>query len=197
MIIDWFLPRRLNEWLYLIASLAILAGLILSIVSHLRLCAEECAATHNWKFFGFPFEYFGLIFFTPLLILHGLALKNEDVSFLVALMLAGALGAETKLLLVQKFQIGAWCPICLSITACVLIASLCYFISYAVKLKSLIKHHLKGEYMKSIWKGVASLSVFTLGFLLSVIGVAKFDAIQAQENTIKKKVFILAIKQAQ
>ena len=188
MLMAGIFPRRLNDWLYFLAFLAIFLGFLLSIVSWLRICSEECAESHNWCFCGLPFELAGLLFFIPLLILHGLSKKFPALSFLAFLMLLGALGTEIQLILVQKLQIGSWCPICLSIAACIFVAALCYVIKYFAELSLLRKQGLKGEYMNTIWKGIAGISVFFLGFLIAVIGVYKIDPLSAQEATLKDSV---------
>ncbi len=180
---------RLNDGLYLLASLAILIGLVLSIISLLRLCASACAESHFWLLFGFPFEYSGLLFFIVLLTIHTFARRKSICSSLCALLLAAGCGAELKFIFVQKYQIGTWCPICLAIASCVFIATLCYATDYIGKLNRQMKEKVEGELMKSITKGLAGLSVFVLGFLLATIGVSKFDPIQAQQDTLKDNLF--------
>lgn len=54
---------KLRKWLFAITAFSLLAGLILSIVSWLRLCSGACAESHNWRFFGGTFENLGLLFF--------------------------------------------------------------------------------------------------------------------------------------
>ncbi len=182
------LPRRLNDWLYLFAFVAIVLGFLLSIISWMRICSEECAESHNWCFCGLSFEFAGMLFFIPLLVIHGLSKIFPPLSFIAGLMLMGALGAEIKFILIQKYDIGTWCPICLCIASCIFVATICYGIMYFTDLKLLRKQGPKGEYMNSIWKGIAGISVFFLGFLLAVVGVYKPDALAAQEATLKDSI---------
>ncbi len=189
MAIEKIIPRRLADWLYLVSLLAILCGAILSLVSYLQICVEECAESHNWLLFGFPFEYTGLFFFIPLLFIHILSKKYPPLSFVAGLMIASGIGAEIKFILVQKFQIGVWCPLCLSIAACIFVAGVCYAIHYLIEMNTLIKQGPRGELMKTIWKGITGISIFVLGFLIATIGISKFDQIAAQETTIKESLF--------
>lgn len=189
MDVDQALPSRLKLWLFHITTLALLSGIILSIVSWMRICSTECAESHNWCLYGCSFETIGLLFFIPLLVIHLISQKYPDLSLAAGLLLAGALGAEVKFILVQKFQIGIWCPLCLTIAACVAIASLCYGIVYVAELNVLSKQSSKGEFMNSIWKGIAGISVFIIGFLVALAGLGKQDKIGAAENTIKESLF--------
>ncbi len=182
-------PRRLEGWLYLIALLAIFIAWVLSIISWVNICVEECAESHKWKLFGLPFEFTGMILFIPLLLIHAFSKKYRELSLFAGLILAGAIGAEIQFIFLQKYKIGIWCPLCLSIAACVLIAGICYAIGYYIELNHLIERGLRGEFMKSIWKGIAGVSALILGFLVALIGVTKFDEIQAQESTIKESLF--------
>jgi protein-disulfide isomerase len=130
----------------------------------------------------------GVFFFIPAFILFLLSAKNESFSFPTGLMLAGALGAEIKFILVQKYQIGIWCPICLSIAACIFVASLCYAIKYGLELKKNFENGSRGDLMKSIWKGIAGVSIAVLGFFVAVLGISKVNPLAAAENTIKESV---------
>ena len=111
--------KTTGKWLFWIAALAFVAGFILSIVSWLRLCTGVCSENHNWQVFGMPFEIFGASFFVILVAMLYFSPKYPDLTFYMGLMLAGALGGELRLIQIQKQIIGAWCPVCLSIAACV------------------------------------------------------------------------------
>ena len=189
MILAGVLPKQLNDWLFLGASIAILAGLVLSIISWLEICTIECTEVHFYRYFGMKFEYMGLLFFVPLLIIHVMSRWNPGLSTYAGLMLAGAVGSEIYFIMVQKFQIGSWCPVCLSIATCVGIAAFCYLMKYLNEFITYYKQGQRREFMKTIWKGFAGSSMLVLGFLVSVLGISRFDQIQAAENTIKESLF--------
>lgn len=184
---DLFL-NKYQKWLYISGTLGILAGFILSIVSWLEVCSQECAATHVYRLFGFKFEDIGLVFFTFLLIFHCAGLFSKYFSSLTGLMLAGALGAEIILILAQKVIIRHWCPVCLSIAASIGFASLAYFFRYVSNLKSYVNESKRSEIMLSFKKGVFTALSISLGFILAFFGFGKVDELQAAENSIKDSV---------
>jgi len=99
-----------------------------------------------------------------------------------------ALGSEVMFIFVQKYKIGHWCPICLSIAASLALTALMMVLNYFIDLNFILKQGQKGQFMKSIFKGSASLIFFVTGFLLAYFGVAKFDKLHAEESTIGKSI---------
>ncbi len=109
----------------------------------------------------------------------------------VGLLIAGAAGAELQFILIQKYKIGAWCPVCLSIAACVGLAFFCFAFRIFLEMKEEIaqdtgKRVTKGDLMTTIWKGIAGVSLCALGFFVALIGVAKMDPLAAAEETLKE-----------
>lgn len=180
------LSETWRKWLFRISFLALSLGCVLSIVSWLRLCSGVCSESHNWRIFGLPFELFGMIFFVALMGMLILSIKYNALTFYIGVMIAGALGTEYKLIQIQKYEIGNWCPVCLSIAACIAIAALCFTIKYLSEISYAVKQRDKGELMNNMWKGISGVSVFILGILLAVIGVSRFDPLEAAESTIKE-----------
>lgn len=178
-----------RRWIYHLATLAILAGLALSVVSWLNICTEECANTHKYKLFGFSFETLGIPFFTILLISHLFARTHAYASIASIVLAASGLGAEVMFVLIQKYMIGTWCPICLSIAACVAVVAVCYAIGYFQELTQSLNPFYKGEYMKIGWRGIGALSAFAFGFLFAFVGISKVDQLQAAENSIKNELW--------
>lgn len=183
------IPKTLSDWLFALIGLFLFSGLVLTIVSWTKLCSSACSASHNWCIFGCSFEYFGLAFFVPIFILHWMSKNRPVLAYVTGLGIAGAIGAEIKFILLQKYQIGTWCPICLSIAACVMLAGVCVAIKYIIEVYALKQQANRGEFMKSIWKGISALSIGVLGFLIAVIGVSQMNPLQAQENTLKESLF--------
>ncbi len=182
------MDKRFSTGLYWIAAAGILGGFILSIISYLNVCAEACGGTHDYKLCGLSFECFGLIFFPVLGILHYFAWENKTASFITGLMLAFALGAEIDFILIQKYEIKSYCPICLSIAGCIVLAAVAYFIAYINNFKRSLKENRKGEIMRNIKKGLATTSFLIFGFIFALIGVAKENPLVAAEDTIKHSV---------
>lgn len=173
---------------YYLISIALFAGLILSIVSYLELCSDECKASHDWLLFKIPFAPFGIAFFTAVLILHILSYRITALYYWTGLAIMGALGSEVVFILIQKYKIGHWCPVCLGIAASVFIAAAVHSYGYFRELQSSLTKGHKGDFMQSLWKGIASLLVFLAGMLLAFVGVSKENKLQAAENTLKEQI---------
>lgn len=178
-----------KRWIYHIATLAICTGLLLSLASWLHICTEECAKSHNYRLFGMPFEYVGIAFFLTLGGCHLTLRKHPLLGIIALLLIALGLGAEVMFVLVQKYQIGVWCPLCLSIGSTIAAAAICYGIGYFQELTNSLNPFYKGEYMKIGLRGIASLSAFAIGFLMAFVGISKEDQLQAAQETIKSQLW--------
>lgn len=166
-----------NDRYWLISGLAIIAAFILTVISMLGLCTEECAEGHKWRLFGFPFEVFGLIFLVVIGIIHWFARKNESLTFIVQLLAASAIGAELYFIYVQKVHIGTWCPVCLGIAA-----------SFLVLFITLQSKTIQDGAMKPFINSLFSSTALVVGLLAAFLGTSKYDAMEAAENTIKENI---------
>lgn len=183
----WKLPS-LSGCLFLLSSLAIIAGFVLTGISWVGLCTEQCAATHYYRLFGLQFQHIGLGFFFGLTTIHFFSRHSRYLKFFAGLMLAGALGAEVMFIIVQKYEIGQWCPVCLGIATAVGIAAISYLFGYSIDLTCKIKEGQKDEIMKSIQRGLGTLTIFLLGFLFAFVGIGKIDHLKAQEMTVREQI---------
>ncbi|GAB4232569.1 MAG: hypothetical protein Tsb0021_11280 [Chlamydiales bacterium] len=158
---------------YVAAGLALLSGLILTILSWLQICVEACSEVHLYKFFGVSFEFLGLLFFSAALIAHGLSWIFKKITIYSALIVYSGLGAEVHFVLIQKYVIGQWCPVCLSIAASVALASLMYtMMGFREEFMSL-KEKEDISMTVILKRGALSISAFMIGFLIAAFGVAK------------------------
>jgi thiol-disulfide isomerase/thioredoxin len=178
-------PFKFNFWLI---SMALIAGLILSILSWLELCVEHCSANQDYRLFGLPFAIIGMFFFSLLLFLHTLSWYYPSLLKLVGWLIGCALGAEIVFILVQKYQIGHWCPVCLSIAASVAIAALVLLTGYLKNFKVTIQHRNRGDIMQKVNQGFISLCFIMLGFILAYVGIGKPNAAEAAVNDIKERI---------
>lgn len=175
----------LNPISYWIVAISILAGLILSIVSWMDACTEACSAAHQYRFFGLRFEWLGVTIFLTAGLLHFYAKTKPYLTRLVGLMMIGALGSEVVFIGIQKYVIGSWCPLCLSIASTIGIIVLVYVVNYIKNLYQYMHQKQKGLIMKQLFKSLISMSVFTLGFLIASAGVAKPSDASAAVESIK------------
>lgn len=172
---------------HLIISLALLAGLILSILSWLELCVEHCSANQNYLLFGLPFAFGGMTFFVTAFAVHIFSRKYSFLSTLLSWMIAAAFGSEIMFIAVQKYEIGHWCPVCLGIALTVLIVGFLLIATYFKQLKTTFKSDNRGQIMDVLKKGLTTLSFAFVGFLMAFIGVSKPNLAEAAINDMKEK----------
>jgi thiol-disulfide isomerase/thioredoxin len=177
-------PSKLSYW---IAGLALIAGFILSVLSWVEICVEHCSANQEYRLFQMPFAIVGMAFFTVLAILHFFSYERPFLSQLVGWGLASALGAELLFIGIQKYEIGQWCPVCLSIALVLIIAALAYGVDYFKTLSSKMRTNDRGEIMKTIKRGLLPIPFFILGFALAFLGASKVDAADARAQEMKSR----------
>lgn len=180
--------KRISSTLFWIVTAAFIAGLGLSVVAASGVCSKACSATHNYLLCGCHFEPLGLAFFSSALLVHLLSLKWKWLTYVVSLMIAGAVGAEVNFILLQKYTIKHWCPVCLSIATTVGVAALASLVGFFTQMNTSIAEGHRSDIMKSIWKGISTTAVVALGFLISFFGISKVDQLQAAESSIKNEV---------
>ncbi len=178
--------KRLNTGLFIAIALAFLAGLVLSLLSWLEVCTQECSDAHHYQFFGLSFGMIGIAYFGTLIILHFLSIKFQILYLATGFMVAGGLGAEIMLIVVQKFVIGKWCPVCLSIAAMISIAAFCFIGMYLLELDTVIRNNMGNKIMQKVWKGISSISIFAIGFILTFFGIGKEDKLQAAQTALEE-----------
>lgn len=176
------------NWLYYFLTIPIIAGFILSIISWLHLCSSTCIEGHNYRIYGFAFETLGFAFFPIITIMHVFSRKFPVLSTFVGWSICAALGSEIMFIYVQKYNIGSWCPVCLSIAASLAIAGMISFYGYYINFKNSIEKENREEIMNSIYKGFSGICFFVIGFVFAFGGIAKYNKLQAMENDIQSKI---------
>ncbi len=185
---------RISRLLYWIAGSAIIGGFLFSLISYLKVCSEACGKAHDYTLCGFSFECYGLIFFPVIGLLHFACWSNTISRFMAALLISAAFGAEIDFLLVQKYEIKSFCPICLTIAAFITTILITYIISYLLELKEFILKDQRREIMKSIRKGLSAITFVFLGFLFAFVGIVKETPLEAAESSIKDNLVLGNLK---
>lgn len=173
-----------NKWMFWIALIALLSGLILTVISSLELCTSACVEGQKWRLFGYKFETFGLIFFPIGLISHILSLRFPLFRTISSLMIASLAGAEVWFLYIQKMVIGGFCPVCVGIALSLFIAAL----SYAASFFNESFQSSKEGTMQTWTKIFPSTGMVFMGFLIAFLGVAKINPLEAQASTLKDSI---------
>lgn len=144
-------------------AISMLAGLTLSIMYKLDICTEACSDAAVYKIFGLDFSLFGILFFGTTLVLQIFRKRFQLLHLVLLMMMFSSAGAELYFIWLQKYEIGKWCPICLSIATAVYCG--CAVLSYET---------LRSGSMKSKLKRIALILVaLTIGITASIVGVAK------------------------
>lgn len=159
-------------------SFFLFAGLVLTFISWLELCTETCTEAHNYRFYGTKFEVFGGAYFILLNLVHLLSKKRRSLSYIVLLLIAGGLGAESFFIWLQKSQIGSFCPVCLAIAASLFMAGLLSLFLTVINRKP------EGGYMKNF----GLISVFAFGLIMAFVGVTKINPLEAAQQEIKEQI---------
>jgi uncharacterized membrane protein len=158
--------------------LLLTGGLVLSILSGTSLCSfGGCTEAHQYRLFGLPLPGIGITFFVLAGLFAAIGSRFSPALMLFNLMLAGAVGSEIQLIMLQKYVIKAWCPLCLGIAAIV-------FVMAAVQLGRYLISPKEGTHMKL--RRIATpliLSIALLsGFFLSFAGLDKPAAAEGKLN---------------
>lgn len=172
--------KSLTEKLLIRCSLA--AGLLLSIVSLLNICpSEACSETHEYTLLGLSVPVVGVIFFVLTAIMYELSRTVQLFCVLFRLSVFGAAGAEVAFILIQKFRIQKWCPLCLGIAATVYLAAVIISFERTRNLISMAKDR-RIAFMSLTRKLIVVVIVFLAGFFLAYSGMQKGEAEEKVPN---------------
>lgn len=171
-----------------IAAAAMLFACMLTILSYLQLCSQACAEGHSYRFFGMTFEFVGLTMFPVATVVHLLSWRFPLLRVLTGWMLCAMLGGEVMMVYIQKYRIGSWCPVCLSIAASLTIAAISLLVGYYKEFKFSLEHPDRGPIMTNVYKGLTGIVFFVVGFLIAFAGIAKQNKLQAAENTVRENI---------
>ena len=162
--------KKSPSFITVLLGTTLLAGLVLSVLSVFHVCSDACRETAKFTIFGLNFGWFGVAFFLTAMVLFGCRSFFSPARWLLALQLYAAAGAELRFIWLQKYVIGAWCPVCLSIAASVYIAVLLAVISATLEIKR------NGGAMKEYGKYLALAVVAALIGLGGAVGGVRQEA---------------------
>lgn len=105
--------------------IAVLTGWLVSIFSVIQeMCmVSACRDTASFTIFGFNMGWFGIAYFSLILIVLWLRKKDVRFDWVLSVMVFAGIGAELRLLWIQKYVIGGWCPLCVTICCALFIAA--------------------------------------------------------------------------
>lgn len=148
--------------------LAVLTGWIVSIFSVIQeMCmVSACRDTASFTIFGFNMGWFGIAYFSLVLIMLWLRKNDVRADLVFSVFVFSGIGAELRLLWIQKYVIGGWCPLCVTICCALFLAAALQVIEKVWMVKS-------GQVgVKSLlgWLTIM-LAMSALGLIIAVEGV--------------------------
>jgi len=148
--------------------LALLSGLVLSVFSGFKICNSMCSETAKYSVFGFDFGWFGTVFFSLMVLLLALRRRIPAIGGLLYCSIIAAAGAEVRLIWIQKYAIGTWCPVCLCIAATVVAAVL-----VSTRELTVARTAIGGPMKATFVRITVVLLAVLIGFGSALIGVQK------------------------
>jgi hypothetical protein len=106
--------------------IALSTGWLVSIFSVIQeMCmVSACRDTAGFTIFGLNMGWFGIAYFSLILVVLWLRKKDNRLDLLFAALVFSGIGAELRLLWIQKYIIGGWCPLCVTICCALFCATL-------------------------------------------------------------------------
>lgn len=151
----------------MLTAVTLLTGLVLSVMSGLKICSDMCSETATYSLLGLDFGLVGAGFFSLMLLLWTLRRSWRFCENLLLYGVCAAAGAEARLIWIQKYEIGAWCPVCLGIAATIAVAMLA--LSYERMTGAVRGVEVKTRIINAVVMTLALL----IGFGSALFGVQK------------------------
>lgn len=164
-----------RQTLIALASIALAAGLSLSLLSLWEFCTTACAEGNKYRIFGIPFAWAGVGFFLSTSILWIFSFRFPQALTLFKCAVACGIGAESYFLYVQKYLIGKWCPICLGVFACIALLTAIVAVDYFKQLA--ITKGNRSLFMQQVKNGIGFISLSLMTVLLMAFGVVKTEKV--------------------
>jgi hypothetical protein len=148
--------------------LALLTGWLVSIFSVIEeLClATACSDAASFTLFGFGMGKFGIAFFSLILLLLWLRPKNNLLNWVFSALIFSGIGAEFRLLWIQKYIIGGWCPLCVTICCALFIAAVLLLIESVGDTRS-----GEGRVKNLLGWLVFVMAMSAIGLAVAVVGI--------------------------
>lgn len=151
--------------------IAIIAGWLVSVFSVIQeMCmVAACRDTAAFSIFGFNMGWFGIVYFTFLLIVFWHRNRDWRIELIFSAAVFSGIGAEFRLLWIQKYIIGGWCPLCVTI-CCALFSAAILLVIQKVRCSEAGRSCATGGIG---WMGLM-LAMSATGLAIAVAGVKAF-----------------------
>ncbi len=164
------LIRTGSKWngVSLLLWLALLTAWSFSVFSVIEeFClVSACRDAAGFTLFGFNMGLCGIAYFSALLLFLFFRKKYPVLELLLSAGVSAGVGAEMRLLWIQKYVIGAWCPLCVTICC-----SLCGAAAMLVFEKVTVARTGGAARRPRMGWIALIISMITAGLLIAVLGV--------------------------
>ncbi len=142
---------------------------IFSVIQEMCL-ATACRDTVAFSFFGINLGWLGIAYFSMLLLLLWQRTRIVRLDWALAALVFAGVGAEFRLLWIQKYIIGGWCPLCVSICC----ALFCAAVLLVIEKKQGGNAEVADKINLPIWL-VAMTVLAALGLAIAILGVKTLE----------------------
>jgi len=147
--------------------MAVISGWLVSTFSVIQeMCmVSACRDTAGFTIFGLNMGWFGIAYFSLLLIVLWYRKKDCRLDWLLSALVFSGIGAEFRLLWIQKYIIGGWCPLCVTICCALFCAALLLTIEKVRESKAGqgVAMNLRGWLVMILFCAVAGLGIAIAG----------------------------------
>ncbi len=136
-----------------------------------ELClTTACRDTAAFTFFGIGMGWLGITYFAFMLLLLRLRRQAPLLQWALTAMIFSGIGAEFRLLWIQKYIIGSWCPFCVTICCALFAAALLLTIEGFQKEVTGVE---TGK--KRLWWFVFVTMLSVIGLVVAIAGVKALE----------------------
>ena len=166
--LDVPLNTRYRRTMSILLWLAVTTGWLVSIfyVIKIMCLATACSDTAIFTFLGVGMGWFGIAYFSSILLLLWLRQKIYLLNWALSAMVFAGIGAELRLLWIQKYIIGSWCPLCVTICCALFFAAILLLIEKVQDAGS-----GPGKVKSLLWWLAFVMAMFAVGLAIAVVGV--------------------------
>lgn len=154
--------------LSLLLWLAVFAGWLVSIFTVIEeMClATACSDAASFTVFGLNMGWLGIVYFSLLLMLLWRRSRYYRLEWLFAALVFAGIGFELRLLWIQKYIIGSWCPLCVTICCALFVTGI---VLMAEKLQEGRSAYGFGKNL--VWWAALAAVMAAAGLVIALAGV--------------------------
>ena len=162
-------PRAKNSFITILMWLAVTVGWLVSIFTVIQeMClATACSDAASFTLFGFNMGLSGIAYFSLILIVLWLRKRDYRLDWAFSVLIFSGIGAEIRLLWIQKYVIGSWCPLCVTICGSLFLAALLLIVE---KVRGTGGESQGGVKNLLAWV-VLALTMIAVGLAVATLGV--------------------------